>query len=351
MDINNEKKPSSGGKYKGLIIVFLFAVVATTAGKISGTLIKNGLEADEEQTTETTTEVITENQPVSTEEQLVEAETTEVPSEYVEKSQFSASGVFDNHEYIVCNGNFTIKEAEERQIPGYHLATITSTDEFFSIMGLIDLLDNQSKGYWLGANDEDKEGDFKWCTGEKFDYNQWPPDQPDNNDVNTGGPENYLGIWTDGIWNDFSENEELGFVLEKDSVDDKEFSVSGKYGNHEYIVCNAEIEATEAAEIDIPGYHLASITSIGEHDFIMSLIDQLDNKSDGFWLGASDVDEEGDFKWYTGEQFNFNKWPPEQPDNKDADTGGPENYLGIWNDGIWNDFSGKQKFGFVLEKD
>ena len=83
----------------------------------------------------------------------------------------------------------------------------------------------------------------------------------------------------------------------------------------------------------------------------MTLVNKIQEKSDGYWLGATDEKKEGSFVWCTGEEFSFDNWPEGQPDNTDAETGGPENYLGIWSSGIWNDFGGNQKLGFILEKD
>ena len=137
----------------------------------------------------------------------------------------------------------------------------------------------------------------------------------------------------------------------QDSIEKTDESITGKLGNHEYVVCNGSFSALEAASKQTSGYHLATITSLDEHNFIMGLIDQLDVKSTGYWLGASDEEEEGVFKWYTGEVFSYNRWPVGQPDNKDADDGGPENYLGIWSFGVWNDWAEKTKLGYVLEKD
>ncbi|MCR4846066.1 MAG: peptidoglycan DD-metalloendopeptidase family protein [Eubacterium sp.] len=137
----------------------------------------------------------------------------------------------------------------------------------------------------------------------------------------------------------------------QDSIEKTDESITGKLGNHEYVVCNGSFSALEAASKQTSGYHLATITSLDEHNFIMGLIDQLDVKSTGYWLGASDEEEEGVFKWYTGEVFSYNRWPVGQPDNKDADDGGPENYLGIWSFGVWNDWTEKTKLGYVLEKD
>ena len=125
-------------------------------------------------------------------------------------------GTLNGHEYIVTNGSLTAQEAQKMVQDGWHLATITSKEEDMFIVSLINKISSPSGAYWLGANDVKKEGTFVWDTGESFSYNRWPSNQPDNKDGTTGEPENYLGIYSSGIWNDFKEGSKLGYILEKD---------------------------------------------------------------------------------------------------------------------------------------
>ena len=75
----------------------------------------------------------------------------------------------------------------------------------------------------------------------------------------------------------------------------------------------------------------------------------MSSKSTGYWLGADDLDEEGNFQWITGEPFSYNEWPAGQPDNYSTETGEDENFLGIWADGTWNDFREGYRLGYILE--
>lgn len=131
---------------------------------------------------------------------------------------------YDGHLYAICEGSYTAKEARNMVIEGYHLATITSESEDSHILEMIDELKNAGKmspeGFWLGADDVDSEGTFKWITGESFSYTRWPEGQPDNHDTDTGEGENYLGIWlANGLWNDFKEDYKLGYIIEEDTED------------------------------------------------------------------------------------------------------------------------------------
>ena len=128
------------------------------------------------------------------------------------------------------------------------------------------------------------------------------------------------------------------------------------YNGHKYAFFDGELTATEARNIKVEGYHLATITTEGENSHIISAIKELREEkkstSEGFWVGADDVESEGEFKWITGEIFSFSQWPEGQPDNYDSKTCEPENYLGIWLEyGIWNDFKESYRLGYILEKE
>lgn len=88
------------------------------------------------------------------------------------------------------------------------------------------------------------------------------------------------------------------------------------------------------------GGHLAIVGSDPENDFIMALaksgIGNL-GKQNGVWLGATDEDREGDWRWIDGSRFRFTNWcqQPKQPNN----AGGDEHYLWMWlaQGGVWTD--------------
>lgn len=96
------------------------------------------------------------------------------------------------------------------------------------------------------------------------------------------------------------------------------------------------------------GGHLATITSKGEQDAIASLISK--GSRGGYFLGATDKQSKGNFKWVTGEVFEFSNWANGEPNN----DGGIEDSLEIsrtnyvWND-IPNNTGGNYNRGFILE--
>lgn len=91
---------------------------------------------------------------------------------------------------------------------GGHLVTITSAQENEFIMQLA-----VKKSYHLGACDNETEGEWKWITGEKWNYTNWDQAEP-NNQRN----QDYLHIYgfedsDAGFWDD-AHGGELPFICE-----------------------------------------------------------------------------------------------------------------------------------------
>ena len=113
------------------------------------------------------------------------------------------------------------------------------------------------------------------------------------------------------------------------------------YNNHKYALFDVSMTWEEAKiYCENVGGHLVTITSVEEQAKIESLM-QSGNKN-AYWLGGTDKEQEGDWRWCTNESFLYHNWSHLQPDNE----GSAEHYLMIYakNDpwgnkaGTWNDF-------------
>ena len=123
------------------------------------------------------------------------------------------------------------------------------------------------------------------------------------------------------------------------------------YEGHTYARYDMNLPWSLAKDFcETAGGHLATITSSRENAVIQYLLK--DASFDRYWLGGTDADWEGGWRWITGEPFAWTDWDSGQPDNDSGNDEGEENYLEIGSrfDGCWNDLYGSSMAGgFILE--
>ena len=84
-----------------------------------------------------------------------------------------------NSSYKIIEGKFSWQEAKaDAESRGGHLATITNIEEDRIIGELVYTSGDTS--YWLGATDEQTEGEWRWVTGESWNYTNWIKGNPNN---------------------------------------------------------------------------------------------------------------------------------------------------------------------------
>jgi hypothetical protein len=94
--------------------------------------------------------------------------------------------------------------------------------------------------------------------------------------------------------------------------------------------------------------HLATITSQGENDFIVTKFNP-----DWHWLGgsqpANSPEPDGGWQWVTGEPWNYTNWNNET--SEPTNDGGTEDVLQFWSlSGMWNDISNDSlSDGYIVE--
>lgn len=140
---------------------------------------------------------------------------------------------YNGHYYKAFDMQMTWKQAKEYcEKMGGHLVTVSSETE----EAVIENLALSQEQYWLGATDENKEGQWVWVTGEEWNYTNWANGQPDNEHsfasqyVKEG--ENYLvyhiGLkgWNDtvndtSIWKGTVDEATTGFICEWENGNEK----------------------------------------------------------------------------------------------------------------------------------
>ena len=110
-------------------------------------------------------------------------------------------------------------------------------------------------------------------------------------------------------------------------------------------------DANAGAQAMGSAYHLATITSGSEQDFVTSILPEI---AEAFWLGgyqpAGASEPAGGWTWVTGENWFFTNWASGEPNN----IGGNEDYLMIASESIrrgqWNDEDTSVSGGYIVEK-
>jgi sulfatase modifying factor 1 len=101
------------------------------------------------------------------------------------------------------------------------------------------------------------------------------------------------------------------------------------YGRYQFVEGNFTWQQAKA-DAESKGGHLGTITSQLEYEFLRGVFPKYANGSLRPWLGASDAEQEGVWRWVTGEVWEFSRWDSLQPDNQ----GGAQHYL--WSGLLWN---------------
>ena len=123
-----------------------------------------------------------------------------------------ATKIYNGHTYQVFDKKVKWAQASAYcQSLGGHLVTVTSSGENNIVKQLVNAVGGNC---FIGGTDEETEGTWKWCTGEKMNYTNWAPNEPNNFDN-----QDYMQMYSDGTWDDLgNQNESIYFICEYDST-------------------------------------------------------------------------------------------------------------------------------------
>lgn len=141
------------------------------------------------------------------------------------------------------------------------------------------------------------------------------------------------------------------------------FVYKAYYQGHFYYISEEPMSWKEgqAAVSKTMGY-IVSITSVGENNLVLSILDSEENQPVYGWIGLTDEKDEGTFRWQSREQLKYTNWGQGEPNDEaypgchenDFYTVCSEDYVHMhssWHTdpGTWNDAPEGMMYRVVLE--
>ncbi|XP_072781570.1 macrophage mannose receptor 1 isoform X2 [Taeniopygia guttata] len=172
---------------------------------------------------------------------------------------------------------------------------------------------------WLGLNALRSHFSFEWSDGSPVTFTKWQRRHP----AYTDSLEHCVAVkGQDGYWATDICNKQLGYICkkkpssqssEKETIEDPGCQKGWKrYGFHCYLVGSALLTFSEANKTcEQSKAYLATVESRHEQIFLISLTGLRSEKY--FWIGLSDTEEKGSFRWTNGETAHFTHWNTAMP--------------------------------------
>ncbi|XP_009084157.3 macrophage mannose receptor 1-like isoform X1 [Serinus canaria] len=172
---------------------------------------------------------------------------------------------------------------------------------------------------WIGLHDLKIQMYFEWSDGTPVTYTKWLPGEP-THEV-TGQEDCVIMAGKDGYWADSSCDRKLGYICRRDPLQGVSQTAKTdpaclkgweRYGFYCYLVGHASVTFSEAKKTcERSSGYLTSIADRYEQAYLTSLIGLSSEKY--FWIGLSDMEEQGIFKWVTGEGVLYTNWNAAMP--------------------------------------
>ncbi len=182
---------------------------------------------------------------------------------------------------------------------------------------------------WIGLDDRVTEGEWRWSDQTRAGFFAWADGEPNNageEDCVEGG----------SVWNDLGCDQDRAALCQQDG-----WSVRPTDG-HAYLLFAQPATWPEAdAACRARGAHLVTLADGAERAFVRSIAG-----GGTRWIGLSDRDVEGAFRWVTGEPTGALAWAPGEPNNA-----GDEDCVEALADDLWNDRSCDDRAAFVCEQE
>uniref|UniRef100_A0A8C5J7N2 MRC1 protein n=1 Tax=Junco hyemalis TaxID=40217 RepID=A0A8C5J7N2_JUNHY len=206
------------------------------------------------------------------------------------------------------------------QKEGSGLASIQSPEEHSFVVSQLGY--KPTDKLWIGLNDHKVQMYFEWSDGTPVTYTKWHLGEPS---TTNNRPEDCVLIkGQNGYWADHVCEKKAGYICKRKATSqragEQESSLAGckkgwrRYGTYCYLIGHVPATFSEANTTceGVEGY-LATVESRYEQAYLTSLVGLRPEKY--FWLGLSDVQDQGTFSWANGEAVSFTHWDAGMPGN------------------------------------
>ncbi|RMC04930.1 hypothetical protein DUI87_18106 [Hirundo rustica rustica] len=153
---------------------------------------------------------------------------------------------------------------------------------------------------WIGLNDFRVQMYFEWSDGTPVTYTKWLPGEPAHT---WNKADCILMKGQDGSWADSACERKFGYICKRKPLAEEPGEAEVTYPGCQKLPTTFP-EAKKVCE-ENKGY-LATVRDRYEQAFLTSITGFKPEKY--FWIGLSDVEEQGTFRWASGDPVTFTHW-------------------------------------------
>ncbi|XP_069504438.1 macrophage mannose receptor 1-like [Ambystoma mexicanum] len=226
---------------------------------------------------------------------------------------------YAGHCYMLFRGTKLWKEAlSSCRKEDADLASIHNVEEHSFIISQLGY--QPTDELWLGLNDLKIQMFFEWSDGTPVTYTKWLRGEPSHH--NNRQEDCVVMKGEEGFWADNMCEKKLGYICKRSPLphepghmEPTDPGCSKGWKRHGYYCYLMTPQAESFSEANATclkhGAFLTTVRDRYEQAFLTSIIGLRPDKY--YWIGLSDVQQKGTFKWTIDEQVVFTHWNSEMP--------------------------------------